>query len=394
MKRVMSFLIIVALLSVVVIPASAASPDTYSSRLHEGNGLIDNYVTSLVMDTYGDSLYIGTQHGLSVYDSTEEEFTFNSTLNGYQNRVYDIALAYSGAGIYILTNNLSYPVKTYFGSSVEIKNITFPENPGGSCICHTLGHLLYIGSYGNGLFEFNLNTYNLTQYNMTHGLNNMVIQDIVTGSVNASSDWIFIGTNEGVSVFDISAKTFLADTFSNLHTLGQEVQSLCFDDSLNVLYIGTEDGVYIYDISETGATAKAVIGTAYSNGGLTNDNILSLGLDAANSRLYIGTGDGFNKYDVSDENDALPQDQLLAFFGIGVIPDDTITAIAIDTTLFVPLVYAGMQTEGVAIFTINSGASPVDIISWLEEWGIYALIGAVIAILTVLYGGCKWLDSR
>ncbi len=383
MRRViLSVVVIVLLVTLTIGRVSAVAPDELINVLNEDSGLIDNSVTALVYDSPNDILYIGTPSGLSVYDIVEEDFVLNKTYSDSLNDIVDICNVYDAGGAYVLTANQSYPVREFLGSpeSDELLNISFSGLPTLSCITHAQDNLLFIGSDDDGVFEFDGDT--LTQYNVSHDSNNTdnnQVSDLIIGEVVSSSDWLFIGTNNGVWVFDIDAKTFL--NFGTLETIGYSVQSLYFDNPENSLYVGTPEGLYIYSITETTATLEATVNEAYQNGDLNDQNIQSLGFDISLRQLYIGTPSELVKYDL-DSSGTVQMNAFAAELGFSQLTDSFVTAIAVDQIN--DTVYVGTQNGGVNVFAISSERGVIDNIVWimggLAALGIFTIIGIIIKL--------------
>lgn len=68
----------------------------------------------------------------------------------------------------------------------------------------------------------------------------------VTSIIPIKKDWLMLGTAEGILLFDVKKECFLSDTLSSsLH--GLQPAALVRQD--DCIYIGTEEGVYIYTLS-------------------------------------------------------------------------------------------------------------------------------------------------
>ena len=65
----------------------------------------------------------------------------------------------------------------------------------------------------------------------------------VTSIIPIKKDWLMLGTAEGILLFDVKKECFLSDTLSSsLHGL----QPAALVRQGDCIYIGTEEGVYIY----------------------------------------------------------------------------------------------------------------------------------------------------
>ena len=375
MKRGIIVIFTFFIISVAVVPVGAVAPDELIGTLNEDKGLIDNSINTLVRDSSNDLLYIGTPSGMSVYDTNLEEFIFNQTYSTNLNDVVDICNSYNGDGAYILSANQSYPVREFWGTpeSDGFLNISLPSSVELSCIIHTNDNLLFLGS-DDGLFEYEISwPYTLTQHDVTHD-NVSLDNQIAAMTLGKSEHWLFIGTSNGVWVFDIDTKMFL--DFNTLETLGFPVQSLCFDSPSNELYVGTTEGLFIYALTETEATFVETVSESVQHGNLANENILSVGMDSSNRQLYIGTELELVKYDLS-ESTGVAMSAVGVFgaeLGFSQLTDSTVTTISIDQSD--DLLYVGTQNGGVNIFEIAYHRGVI-------ETGII-IIGAVIVILPLI----------
>lgn len=383
MNRGICFCVVGALIFMLVVPVSAVAPDNLLTTIDKDAGLIDNSITSLVSDSQNDLLYVGTPSGMTVYDTVEQAFVFNETYSNEQTDIIDICEAYNGGGAYILCANQSHPIRQYQEASnfTTPVNASFPDGTILTCTSHSQENLLYIGTYGQGIFEYDLDTLILTQYNVSHddiqSTSNNIVTELATGKIIGSNDWLFIGTSNGVWVFDIRTKSFIE--FGTIESLGYLVQSIYFDNAFKDLYVGRQQGLFIYSMTENNATLEATVSKAYDHGDLASENILSLNMDVASRQLYIGTSYNLVKYDLS-ESTRVVMSSFGAELGFSQLSDQVINAIAIDDIN--DILYIGMQEGGIAIFEIVYDPGVIEFT--LEVIGLIGL-GGLLSLLVFLY---------
>lgn len=373
MRNVTFSLAVLVLVFSLVNPIHAVGPDSVDSVLDENEGLINNYVIAIVRDSLSFDLFIGTICGFSVYDILNASFvdsvTFSASEHG--NCVYDLAIG--GGGVYIVTGAFEYPVKFYSRQdSIPLRNVTgaYFSMAGPSSIAvsdNSSGVTLFLGRASKGLYVHHLGAMRL--YNTSHGLVDLSIQTLLLAEVVANTDWLFVGTQSGVSVFDTSNSTFLS--FNDLETIPDPVYSLAHDPYEKRLYVGTNNGLFVYQIDEDGVELEFSLSL---DSFLAGKRILSLALDG--HELYIGTPDGLHKYNL----EVMGLEGTFLLDTEDNMPSNIVTVIFIDDfSSSNAVLYAGTFGGGIAI--IKASYEP----TWLELYGIYgAVIGGVIVIFIAL----------
>ena len=117
------------------------------------------------------------------------------------------------------------------------------------CIAVDDSDRIWVGTReGLSLYNHQKNAFS-NYYYKKNGLN-----VAVTNIVSIKKDWLILGTAEGILLFDVKKECFLNDTLSSsLHRL-QPTALVRQDDCI---YIGAEDGAYIYTLS-SGVLEKLV----------------------------------------------------------------------------------------------------------------------------------------
>jgi len=180
--------------------------------------LTDNRIQAIVEASPG-VLWIGTENGINRYDysnNTIDYITHNlndsNSLSG--NGVQSQALKLDSKGnIWVGTwsNGLNF-IKITNTNPLKYKVTRFKEknNPKWNQMNHVISlylqndTTLWIGTFGNGLYEWHIEKEILTQYDINSGLPNNIIYSILPGDNNT----LWLSTDYGLSAFDIFSKEF------------------------------------------------------------------------------------------------------------------------------------------------------------------------------------------
>ena len=292
--------------------------------------------------------------------------------------MYDLAIG--GGGIFMVTSAFEYPVKFYSRlGSIPLRNVTDVYVPQYSAVPSSIavsenssGITLFLGTAGIGFHVYQSGE-TIRLYNTSHGLVATSVQTLLVAEVVANTDWLFVGTQSGVSVFDTSNSTFLS--FNDLETIPDPVYSLMHDPYEKRLYVGTNNGLFVYQIDEDGVELEFSLSM---DSFLAGKKILSLALDG--HELYLGTRDGLHKYDLEVMG---LEGTFLLDTGDGM-PNNVVTAIYIDDlSSSDPIIYAGTLGGGIAVIKVSYQPS------WWElnaYWAApLATIGIVLGIIVSIY---------
>ena len=174
---------------------------TYNKKLYQSNSLIDDEIFCLLKDSSG-LIWIGTYSGIS-------RFNPNSSFTHFKSDPYD-------------NNSISGNV---------IHGIYEDDDK-----------TLWIGTNESGV-----NIINGESIKHLNKENSNLVSDLIE-DITGFKNYIFIGTNEGLSVLVKNDKTVKNYTITNYTTKSNKIRSL-FIDSKGYLWIGTNKGLAILDIN-------------------------------------------------------------------------------------------------------------------------------------------------
>lgn len=355
----------------------------------DATGLLSPYVRDLEVDSYG-RLWIGTMDGLSVYNPQKKNFYNyrynplipNSISHNSIRKIYKDNQNGMWLGTYFGGLSYYHPLQNQFGLITNIPYSNSLNDNVISCIVEGRNNELWIGtndrgvnhldrktgrysyySTSNGLLSNNIKAIileNATAYVGSHGggmsaidlqtrriqtytsRNSQLRSDNVYAFVRDKGGRIWIGTLNGLQIFDPKTKSFI--DLSSLNVIGKDPQKdiamlleksiySLYIDSKDRIWIGTEYGVYCYsqgnglisnyDLSEKGQRIRIysfledVDGNIWigmqsglillddknssfrlftTDNGLPNNNVFGI-LQDAYKRLWISTNGGLASFD-------------------------------------------------------------------------------------------------
>lgn len=268
----------------------------------DGQGLLSPFVRDLEVDSYG-RLWIGTMDGLSVYNPQKNNFynyrydpsRNNSIRHNSIRKIYKDNQNGMWLGTYFGGLNYYHPLQNQFGLITNIPYTNSLNDNVISCIVEGadqelwigtndkgVNHLdrrsgkytyfstsngllsnnikaiilengiAYVGSHGGGMSAINVKTKQVYTYTAR---NSALLSDNVYAFVKDNKGRIWVGTLNGLQIFDPQTKTF--SSLSSLNAIGENphndiatlsersIYSL-YVDSRDRIWIGTEYGIYCY----------------------------------------------------------------------------------------------------------------------------------------------------
>jgi signal transduction histidine kinase/CheY-like chemotaxis protein/ligand-binding sensor domain-containing protein len=213
-----------------------------------GNTGVGSYIIySLAEDKQGN-WWIGMQDGLDYYDSQKKTFTHYRTFNAgddgatatppiayalFIDRKENLWIGTQGSGLYLL-DKVTHRFIRY---AHELKKPNSLSNDIVNCIFEDSEGKLWLGT-NNGLNLFDADTRRFTHYSQKDGLPNPVVQSILEDDHKN----LWLGTNNGLSRFNPVAKSFknygvIDGLQSNIFNYGA-----CFKSSSGELFFGGSKG--------------------------------------------------------------------------------------------------------------------------------------------------------
>lgn len=276
--------------------------DQLLPTLGDKKGLLSPYVRDLEVDSY-DRLWIGTMEGLSVY---------NPQKNNFYNYRYDVSRPTSirhnsirkiykdnqnGMWLGTYFGGLSYyhPLQNQFGLITNIPYTNSLNDNVISCMVEGANEELWIGTNDKGVNHLDRRTGRYTYYSTSNGLlsnnikaiildngiayvgshgggmsaidvktkrvqtftshNSGLYSDNVYAFVKDNRERIWVGTLNGLQIFDPRTRTF--SDLSSLNAVGKDPQNdiailseksiySLYIDSKERIWVGTEYGIYCY----------------------------------------------------------------------------------------------------------------------------------------------------
>ncbi|OOQ59551.1 ligand-binding sensor domain-containing protein [Mucilaginibacter pedocola] len=241
------------------------------------NGLPESTVYAIYIDSKG-YLWAGTQSGTCSFDG--KQFKVYDSQSGLPDNHVTAITGGAGGDVWFghRAGALSYlrngVVKTLrakgYDNSANINTLLY------------LGNTLYAGTRGNGLYAF---TFNGASVAVKHfDIKNGLADNNVNKIEPRNSTELWLGTNNGLSVLDITKQTIVPTPIPA--ALKQPVTAL-YNSPGGELWCGTASGISILTGSNTLDEAKA----ALANGVLQDKKINSI-RPGQNGDIWLATGKG------------------------------------------------------------------------------------------------------
>lgn len=304
----------------------------HSHDIFHENSLAHNSVLDLFVDRKGD-LWVGTRNGISYLNFGKRAFAhlssrFNQDLRLPSNEVYTfweapdnkIWIGTENGGVIILDRNTE-----------SITSLTTADGLSSNCIkaiCPDGRGNILIGTYLGGLNRYNPKTGRITIYVNDPDDTASVSDNAIWTIFSDSKKRIWIGTSEGIDLFDPDRETFtnyserfgaelivsiFEDRFGTLWMYSEQLKSLVnidhhfnaermdvkaravCDDAWNNLWFGTlGHGLLRYNIFTDSVTYYTTEDGLCSNViyGILNDN---------NRFIWLSTNNGISRFDIKNE---------------------------------------------------------------------------------------------
>jgi ligand-binding sensor domain-containing protein/class 3 adenylate cyclase/HD superfamily phosphodiesterase len=276
-------------------------------------GINGNKVNCIYEDKTG-TIWIGTESGINKFDRIQNKFKLftpriNFNLTKSTNNVWSIYDDVKGNTLYVGTDAGLTVFDRETGSSftVEMPSINKSASPAVTCINSLNEQTLLVGCE-RGLFEYNKFNHKIIPFKLAGEQKNLLREKFVLCITLDSKSNLWIGTKEGL--FRISLKDRNNEFFTNNSDAKQALSNndirVIFEDSNGVIWVGTNGGGlnkvdYIEDTK--GITDKIYflkyLSTSENEVSLSNNNILSIA-QTKPGFFWIGTyGGGLNELDIA-----------------------------------------------------------------------------------------------
>jgi signal transduction histidine kinase/ligand-binding sensor domain-containing protein/CheY-like chemotaxis protein len=221
---------------------------TLTSNKNKGNTLSSNDINSIFQDSKGN-IWVGTGAGLNLLDINTKTFRrFFYTKNRADIAAHNIAtMVEDDSGNLWLGTGNGLTVFNYGTGFIKNYQCGSENHPINTILKYRNGDL-YIGTAGAGLYFFNVKDHTFKNFTHTNNNANSLINNNVFALTVASDKKIWVGTEEGLDVFNTDEETFTQ--YKNEDKLNtNEVNSIgCILYADGILWLGTYDsGVKYYD---------------------------------------------------------------------------------------------------------------------------------------------------
>lgn len=283
-------------------------------RSEDERSLQNNTIMSLYQDSNG-IMWVGTDRkGVSYYNESIFKFgiehvgditSIEEDKNGY------VWLGTNDGGL-IYWDTVTNERAAFSGGSSELGASAV------ACLLKARDGKLWIGTLGDGLICNNSG--HLTHYKNIQGQKNSLIHNEVCALAEAKDGTIWIGTpGKGVQSLNPGTGLFTVYDENSAGLVSDYVSSLYIGKD-NLLWIGTADGVSVFDLGTMKATT--LTGTKSGKEHFSNQNIIQVYGDSR-GLVWIGTREGLNVYNPkTDELNILNKEQGLSSSIISGIVED------------------------------------------------------------------------
>ncbi len=253
-------------------------------------GFNADYILS-ILDTDSEKLFLGTWKGFQFLDKRTGQFSIvNSTWKTFDIQP-DGATGYwlaTSSGLRHLNQQLVNDSSFDFG--VPGTNVT-------SIVTDRLHHCLWLGTWGQGLFQLDLQGHGFKHYQMLKGQPGSLSSNNTYRVFLDSKDNLWVGTwGGGLNRFDRQSETFekVHLNIPGLYTNDNQIILTIQEDPSGLLWIGTDGtGVFKFDLNRK---SFSNIGYASTSNPLTGStHVLSVYADSFN-KLWLGTKGGGVQY--------------------------------------------------------------------------------------------------
>lgn len=208
----------------------------------------EKYISSI--EQISDNILYVSTRGSGMYEISISEKRFSAVV--YNNKLINLHVE----KVYKDSFNTLWIAHSYGGVSIALQQyqtfdvLQLPAYVYEQKILSVLqkNNILYIGTDGNGLFIYNLQTQSLQHIDYKTKFQNFEFDNIVT-SLSADDTHVWIATyNKGVFAYNMKTQTF--DFVKELQQIPHTNISNVFCDSKKQVWIGSyEHGVYVFDIA-------------------------------------------------------------------------------------------------------------------------------------------------
>ncbi len=262
----------------------------YINRHPNNTGFNADYILS-ILDTDSEKLFIGTWKGFQYLNKKTGEFTIRNSLWKTFDIKPDGNLGYwlaTDNGLKHLNENLLNDESYNFG--INGINIT-------SIVNDKINNCLWLGTWNEGLFHFNLSTKEFKNYRHQKNNTNSLSSNNTYRILLDSKGTLWVGTwGGGLNRFNRQSGTFekIHLNIPGIYTNDNQIILTMQEDPSGLLWVGTDGtGVFKFDLKQKKFSNIGYQGKL--NALLKSTHVLSVYVDPFN-KLWLGTKGGGIQY--------------------------------------------------------------------------------------------------
>jgi len=286
-----------------------------SNNLHEDIKLPPGKVNSILKDSKGYLWVAVYNSGINRYDEETNKmihYTSNGNSQNYIPNNSIVKIFETKSEELLLSTGNGIFKYDYKNNSFDRMNI-FPTGTIIYAIEEADKGNLWIGTYSEGAFKYNVNTETLVQYKYVEHQVSELTDNLVFDILVDSKDRVWIGTNNGLNLLKPGAKefNFFKEVKGDENQLAVDTVQALFEDSRGNIWIGTNGGgVAIYNENGTfmnlsekeGLSSNFINGFVEGESGdiwISTNNGISI-VNPGNFEITILTpGDGIGAWEFS-----------------------------------------------------------------------------------------------
>lgn len=283
---------------------------TFTRYLHDEkneNSLSNDKISVIYEDRQG-TLWVATSDGLNRFIREKGEFFRTKKIEGggnikafIEDRTGELWIGSYGGGL-----NRYHPQADTFSKIMPISPGS-PNKFSGDKVNKVLAifedleeNILWIGTYGYGLYRRNLKTGEFHHYSRISGISTSLSNDRVYSIFKDRGGIIWIGTESGLNKLDKRKTVFRhweEEPGKDNSLKGNPVFSF-HEDHSNIIWIGTDGGLHKFDIDK--GIFTRYLHNLHNPRSLSSDKVLVIYKDKQDG-LWVGTESGLNKLDRETE---------------------------------------------------------------------------------------------
>lgn len=265
--------------------------DGHENKIYDCDDLITgtgNHNISCLFEDEDRNMWVGTDKGIYIYNPFQEKFRLFSASTKRGIKITDwvakiesdlngnIWMVIPNQGVFRYNKAQKQLYNYPFDSDKKLNVKKLPE-----CLCVLRSGQVWVGTSGNGLYNYNPQKDSFTQHLIDHVGTNVAGDYIYR--ICEYGDYIAMGIHDGqLKKYNYKTNTFSIVNSPSVHyTIIREVA--CFD---NVLWVGTENGLFI--INEAEGKTDNLKEDPFDKGSLTENKIYSIYKDREGG-IWVGT---------------------------------------------------------------------------------------------------------